>query len=124
MTVAVAAATAEIPTFAPAPAAGDEETSSRIGNRIVPRIRPMLVAQHGDEEAPDRHQRHRSPGAHRRGTLAGEQARRRRLERGDDDVARLEPEPLGRRGGDLGDDRADADADAVADRRDGDDRRA
>ena len=43
VTVAVAAATAEIPTFAPAPAAGDEETSSRTGKRIVPRIRPMLV---------------------------------------------------------------------------------
>jgi hypothetical protein len=40
---AVAAATVEMPTFAAAPAAGDDETSRMTGSRIVPSIRPMLV---------------------------------------------------------------------------------
>src|SRR5687768_17607578 len=32
-----------MPTFAPAPAAGDDATSKRTGRRIVPRISPMLL---------------------------------------------------------------------------------
>ena len=49
---AVAAATALIPMFAPAPAAGDDDSNSTAGSRMFPSTRPTKPSGKRDQEAP------------------------------------------------------------------------
>ena len=51
---AVAAATALMPMLAPVPAAGEDESSSTAGSRMLPEHEADQAAAEGDHEAPDR----------------------------------------------------------------------